>query len=144
MKNIRMESPSTKSVRHFLKKWDKSENYLIKEKCLNKLFKEQYKYNHNVEEVLTKVCCLNELYSIKIKAIDLLGVTNHIVSLNVDEHINNNDYSLVNDISNWGGNKYYCFATKFCSFQRPEAYPIYDQIVNNVLWTFKKKDNFFD
>ena len=37
---------------------------------------------------------------------------------------------------------YYSFATKYCSFHSPAIYPIYDNIVDGVLWHLSNRDDF--
>jgi hypothetical protein len=39
---------------------------------------------------------------------------------------------------------YYSFATKFCSWHNPTAYPIYDHYVDVCLWSYKQQDGFAD
>jgi hypothetical protein len=38
--------------------------------------------------------------------------------------------------------RFYSFATKYCSHHFPEAYPIYDSYVDEMLWFFHKRDYF--
>ena len=37
---------------------------------------------------------------------------------------------------------YYSFATKYCSWQRPERYPIWDSHVDRYLWSLQKQTGF--
>jgi hypothetical protein len=36
----------------------------------------------------------------------------------------------------------YSFATKYCSWHNPEAYPIWDSRVDRYLWTLQKQEHF--
>jgi hypothetical protein len=36
----------------------------------------------------------------------------------------------------------YSFATKYCSWHRPDVYPIFDSYVERLLWTYRQQDRF--
>ena len=38
----------------------------------------------------------------------------------------------------------YSFATKYCSWHAPRHYPIYDSLVERMLWTYKQSTGFQD
>lgn len=82
-----------------------------------------------MDDVLIKVCSLNDFYSTNLYS--PFRVAKHIVSLNIDDRLNNNDLDLVNDIAKVKINddkmiNFYSFATKYCSHHKPIKYPIYD------------------
>jgi hypothetical protein len=121
--------PSSKEVNKYLKLWDSLENYVLQESSLRKLFSVTYPLNNNLNDVLIKVCSLNDFYSTNI--FSPFTVAKHIVSLDIDEKLNRDDLSLVNEIANikMRGDKsknFYSFATKYCSHHKPIVYPIYD------------------
>ena len=142
MKIIR---PSEKVVIEYLDKWDNLENYVLQESSLKKLFTRTYPLNNNMDEVLIKVCSLNDFYSTNI--FSPFKVAKHIVSLKIDSRLENNDLELVNDIAKVKVNdkkeiNFYSFATKYCSHHKPTIYPIYDSFVDKLLMYLKKRDRF--
>jgi hypothetical protein len=141
------EKPSKLEVENYLKLWDSLENYVLQESSLRKLFTETYPDNKLIENVLIKVCSLNDFYSTNI--FSPFTVAKHIVNLNIDDDLSKEDLELVNRIAKveMAGNKiknFYSFATKYCSHHKPEVYPIYDSYVEKMLVYFKKQDNFDD
>lgn len=141
---VNIPTPSKKEVEKYLEKWDNLENYVLQENSLNKLFFDLIPENKIIEDILIKASTLNDFYSTHIFSI--FSVANHILSLDIDNRLNNGDPTLVDDIANItiDGKKirFYSFASKYCSHHRPYDYPIYDNYVDKILWYFKKRDNF--
>lgn len=145
--NIKIIRPSPKEIKKYLKLWNSLENYTLQESSLNKLFSKTYPLNNNLNDVLIKVCSLNDFYSTNI--FSPFTVAKHIVSLKIDDGIEKNDLEIVNKIGKvrMKGNKeinFYSFATKYCSHHKPTIYPIYDSYVEKILIYFKKKHKFAD
>ena len=95
--------------------------------------------------MLIKVCSLNDFYSTNIYS--PFSVAKHIVNLNIDQKLHDNDLSLVNElalveIKKGHTRNFYSFATKYCSHHRPDIFPIYDQYVGRLLMKFKRDDKF--
>jgi len=139
-------SPCPEQVAMYLEKWDSLENYVLQERSLRKLFTQTYPLNVEMDDVLIKVCSLNDFYSTNI--FSPFNVAKHIVELEIDQRLSDRDFSLVNDIAivKVNGHKtinFYSFATKYCSHHIPEDYPIYDSFVEKMLMHFKRKDKFF-
>jgi len=123
--------------------------------ALFRLF-EQYPENTNLSDVLLKVVTLNALYSTRIwvnskysptdlkYAPTVYYVAQHIVDLKIDAALSRADEALVAGITNIKvadkDHYYYSFATKYCSFHRPESYPIFDQRVKEYLWQLRNQD----
>ena len=112
---------------------------------MEKLFTKTYPDNTDLNDVLIKVCSLNDFYSTNIY--DPIKVAKHIVSLRIDKSLSMADPKLVNEIAlvTVKGNKkinFYSFATKYCSHHKPVNYPIYDSFVEKMLMHFYKKDKF--
>ena len=112
-----------------------------------KLFTKTYPQNIDMDDVLVKVCSLNDFYSTNI--FSPFTIAKHIVGLNIDDRLLRKDFSLVNDIAVVQVSKdkhinFYSFATKYCSHHRPEDYPIYDNFVERVLLYFHKRDRFYE
>ncbi|HPJ15517.1 MAG TPA: hypothetical protein PLJ39_10630 [Spirochaetota bacterium] len=144
---MRIIKPSCAIVDDYLKKWDSLENYVLQERSLKKLFSKTYPLNNEMDDVLIKVCSLNDFYSTNIFSPFIIA--KHIVSLNIDIRLKNKDLQLVNDIAkvkvkNKKEINFYSFATKYCSHHEPNAYPIYDSFVEKLLMYFKRKDKFSD
>ena len=142
---MKVIKPSKDIVKEYLSKWDDLENYVLQESSLKKLFTKTYPLNNNMDEVLIKVCSLNDFYSTNI--FSPFKVAKHIVSLNIDSRLNKNDLELVNDVAKVKVNdekeiNFYSFATKYCSHHKPTIYPIYDSFVDKLLMYFKRKDKF--
>ena len=141
---INVPRPSKSEVLKYLNRWDSLENYVLQENSLNKLFFNTYPLNDNIEDILIKVSSLNDFYSTNIFSV--FPVAKHILQLNIDERLKNNDVTLVNEISHItisGKQKnFYSFATKYCSHHNPVEFPIYDSYVDKVLNYFKRKDGF--
>ena len=141
-----INKPSESEIDYYLKRWDSLENYVLQESSLKKLFFNTYPLNIEMDDVLIKVCSLNDFYSTNI--FSPFTIAKHIVTLNIDNRLENNDLELVNDIAKTQvANKkeinFYSFATKYCSHHKPDIYPIYDSYVEKLLLYFKKEDKFF-
>jgi len=142
---MNIEDPTKTKIEEYLNKWDTLENYVLQESSLKKLFNLTYPKNDDMDDVLIKVCSLNDFYSTNI--FSPFKVAKHIVELKIDERLNNDDLKLVNEIAavRVNGNKeinFYSFATKYCSHHKPTIYPIFDSYVEKLLMYFKKKDKF--
>jgi len=144
-KDLNIIRPSKKEMRHYLKLWDSLENYTMQEKSLKKLFTKTYPLNKDLDDVLIKVCTLNDFYSTNI--FSPFTVAKHIIDLKIDKKLLNEDLKIVNEIAlvkmNGGNVKnFYSFATKYCSHHKPTVYPIYDSYVDKMLVYFRNKDKF--
>lgn len=139
--------PSKQQVQRYQDKWDSLESYYLQESSLKKLFTKTYPKNRSMDDILVKVCTLNDFYSTNI--FSPFKVAKHILELDIDKRLKKGDLTLVNDIANIQVNDqkrivFYSFATKYCSHHRPLIYPIYDSFVEKVLMYFKRKDRFYD
>lgn len=137
--------PSKQQVEKYLKRWDSLENYVFQESSLKKLFTKTYPKNTNLDDVLIKVCALNDFYNTNI--FSSFTVAKHIVNLKIDKRLSKKDLKLVNEIAYIKvprGRKinFYSFATKYCSHHMPTVYPIYDSYVEKLLMHYKKIDKF--
>lgn len=141
---LEIPRPCKEEVVKYLELWDTMERYVLHERCLNKLFHDVCSDNDNMEDVLIKVKMLNDFYSTRILAI--IPMAKHILSLDIDNRLKEQDESLVDDIANVviGDKKrrFYSFATKYCSHHDMVNFPIYDKYVDKILRYFRNKDNF--
>ena len=123
--------------------YNKMESYRIQEDILQRLVKE-YPDHKNKAAVEVKVKLLNLLYSTYILATNRM--TDHIYEMKkIDSRLKSGDKTLVKEIATLtiDGKSYdfYSFATKYCAYHNPEAFPIYDNIVANVLTQLFVDDN---
>lgn len=150
MKNIlNFTRPSKEEVENYLKEWDSLENYTLQESSLRKLFLQTYPLNNSLDDVLVKVCVLNQFYGTQIRRV--FDMAKHIVSLNIDEDLKNDNLDLVEKIArdhkirkskNAKESYLYSFAAKYCSHHKPTTYPIYDTYVEQMLVYCRDKDKF--
>ena len=130
-------------VKKYLDKWCtyRDSKMLEQEYALSTLFQHFYQ-NNNLQNVLVKVSCLNDFYSTGIR--DTYSVAKVIYKLNIDTRLQNADLSLVDDIAAEtkknckSGRREYSFATKYCSFHRPDVYPIFDSRNEEILRYYRK------
>ncbi len=118
------------------------------ERVLVALFKDTFPLNSDLNQILIKVSTLNTLYSTQLRNY-AYPVAKHILNLKIDDRLKAGDLTLVNDILNTpleNGKIYHCysFATKYCSFHRPDIYPIYDSYVDAALIHLASRDGFMD
>ena len=142
MPKTSLAAPSEDDVMHAIKTFDE-ENLEI-EWLLDHLFA-QYPRNTALSEVSLKTRVLNLLYSTRILAVDI--VAQHITGLpGIDEMIAMGAPEAVDQIAYVKiGEKIRChfsFASKYCSWHNPEAYPIYDSRAEECLWQFERQDKF--
>lgn len=93
---MEVKTPTPQLVEEYLNRWDSLENYLLQENSLEKLFIKTYLENKDMDDVLIKVCALNDFYSTNI--FSPFTVAKHIVNINIDNRLNAGDLTLVNEI----------------------------------------------
>jgi hypothetical protein len=128
--------PSADDIKRAGAEFD-SENKILEE-ALRELFA-QYPRNTEPARVLLKVTALNTLYSTQIPLYranipTIFDVVDHIVNLNIDSDLARGDDRLVGHIARTEvpGKEVrfnYSFATKYCSWHNPKAFPIFDSRV---------------
>lgn len=143
--NPNVPQPCVDEVRPYLKRWDSLESYHLQENALDKLFFTTYPKNTDMNDVLIKVSALNDFYSTNI--FSPFQVAKHIILLQIDERLQAEDSSLVNDLAmvkmeNGSIKNFYSFATKYCSHHQPLEYPIHDSCVDKLLRYFRDVDRF--
>jgi hypothetical protein len=118
-----------------------NENQLT-EAALRQL-RDAFPQNIETAHVLLKALVLNKLYSARVRDIDVEPLARHIASLQLDPILNSGAPAAVALITNCAGLKqYYSFATKFCSWHNPAAYPMYDGNMDECLWSYQQQDRF--
>ena len=77
---------------------------------------------------------------------DTYSVAVHIHKLDIDSALGRGDLSVVDRIASVSisgkPRKNVSFASKYCSWHRPESFPIYDSYVDEALWQFKRRYRF--
>ena len=138
---MQLQKPTKQLVEYYVlefeKRFGKSENAI-------RLLCEKFPDNRSYESVLLKSTIINALYSTQIRAIVL--VAEHILALDIDEDIRHGEPDVVDRIArvtiSGKQRNNYSFATKYCSFHNPSAYPIYDSFVDGLLASYQKQDDF--
>ena len=134
--------PNPGLVRDACRQFDE-ENAVV-ERALAELFR-QYPTNDDEAHVLLKVVALNRLYSAGILAV--MDVARHIYqqAQEVDGALKADPPSpeavdqiaQVTILATGKQRKFWSFATKYCSWHRPESYPIWDSRVARYLRSLK-------
>ena len=138
--------PSATEVQKYLALWQAGNTEKF-DSALRTLF-DAMPHNTDVGEVAVKVAALNALYGTGILAV--VRVATHIANSDIDARLAEPaiDANLVEEIATVNINgkvrRNYAFATKYCSFHRPDLYPIYDSLVHGVLNTLLRQGETFD
>jgi hypothetical protein len=136
-----LQKPTVELVNRYIQKF--AEGVGIFDKALTVLFR-TFPENAQLEHVLLKVTALNSLYYTNIWAVT--PVAENILRHNIDEKLAQEDPELVNQIAvikvKGKTRRNYSFASKYCSWHMPEAYPIFDSFVNAVIWKYQQVDRF--
>ena len=141
-------TPTKKEVCSWIKKWENTYGYPEQESALDKLFIELCPENKNLDDILIKVCTLNDFYSTNIYKV--FEIAKIILDLDVDKRLNSDipDAKLVDEIvaltKEKTGRSIYSFASKYCSHHRPELYPIYDSYVDILLRYYRDHEKSMD
>jgi hypothetical protein len=113
------------------------------DRVLHRVFS-HHPLNRDLEDVLIKVVLLNGLYNTNVFA--LMEMASHIVGLGVDPDLAAGSLAVVDRVASLTirgkTRRHYSFATKYCSWHRPDAYPIYDGLVERLLWRYRAQNRF--
>jgi hypothetical protein len=138
-----LEAPTAERVKAANLKFD-HENELT-EHTLEELFR-QYPDNSDVRHVLLKVVAVNSLYHTCIFALDTVARHIHLNHKQIDAALAAGSPEVIDIIARVKVNNkiynFFSFATKFCSWHNPTAYPIYDAHVDHYLWALQKQGHF--
>jgi hypothetical protein len=134
-----LPDPSLDAVRDAHKKF--YENDLV-ERTVRTLFT-QFPANTDPSQVVSRVIVLSQFYSARVLNIHALPLAEHIISMEIDPLLDETSSGAVERITNCAvTRKYYSFATKYCSWHRPGAFPMWDGNVDEALWAYMKRDGF--
>lgn len=139
--------PSPEVIEEWKINWENTEGNMEQERALKKLFTELLPQNSDLEDVLIKVCTLNDFYSTNIY--NVFSVAKVIKDMNFDNTFNS-DEALPKRVDELNDKVYkatkrhiYSFASKFFSHHRPDIYPIYDSYVDKLLRYYRDEYQFF-
>jgi hypothetical protein len=132
----RPQKPTSALVSHYVQEFDAKARW---EKDLTDLFR-RFPENVQSDHILLKVSVLNAIYSTHIR--DVYAVARHIQRLNIDPKLAQRVPELVNEITKSPVGRVYSFATKYCSWHVPDAYPIFDRFVRKLLFEYQQVDKF--
>src|SRR5579871_2875352 len=107
------------------------------------LVRATFPLNVDPRQVLIKIIVLNRLYSARVRDKDHEDLAGHIVKQNLDQSMKDGEPDAVRLI--WESpcsRRYYSFATKFCSWHYPDAFPIFDRNIVEALWAYRMRDGF--
>lgn len=141
METVELVRPSEALVQAYR---DRFETVFGSSESAIRLLCERFPNNQSFEDVLLKSIVINTLYATQIRAI--VPVATHIVSLKIDDRLNRGAPEVVDEVAlvtiKGKTRRNYSFATKYCSFHNPSAYPIYDGFVNKLLNQYQRRDRF--
>ncbi len=143
----RPPKPTPEVIEEWKINWENTEGNIEQERALKKLFIELLPQNSDLEDVLIKVCTLNDFYSTNIY--NVFSVAKVIKGMNFDNTFNS-DEALPKCVDELNDKVYkatkkhiYSFASKFFSHHRPDIYPIYDSYVDKLLRYYRDEYQFF-
>lgn len=117
--------------------------YNLADDVLSLIF-QHYPENNDINHILTKVVLLNGLYFTNVFA--TIEMAQHIKKMNIDSQLREGSAEVVEKIAilsiRGKTRRHYSFATKYCSWHFPQKYPIFDNLVERLLWNFKKQFGF--
>jgi hypothetical protein len=120
-------------------------DHQLTEQTLQELF-HHYPSNSDSRHILLKVVAINGLYHTCIFALDTVARHIHAHHKEIDFALAAGSPEIVDKIARVTvkGKVYnfFSFATKFCSWHNPAAYPIYDAHVDHYLWNLQNQDHF--
>lgn len=143
MSRNNVEEITKENILKLSKLFSSHPRYGIADRIINKIVNEN-KENNSLDKVLLKVSLINSLYSTVI--FDIIGLSEYISKISgLDPLIALGSTEAVDKIRAWEspeGEKerdVYSFATKFCSFHKPDSYPIFDNLIAKELYLLNKK-----
>lgn len=146
-----LQKPTPDLVEEIGKRFDNNGLVKLADEALAKLFM-AFPENTDLSQILLKVVALNSIYATNISLYTanftrIEKMARHIYEKNVDALLASDDLRVVDLIADAGlddkNSKYYSFASKYCSWQKPSSFPIYDSRARELLCRYKKQDSFY-
>ena len=142
--DIQLATPTFELIDMYASQFDNDQNYTMPDQHLRELF-ETFPENTTLSQIVWKVCAIDSLCSTqfgRVGNVAPLRMARHILGKNVDRGLQSGDSQVVHEIETGLNRKDYSFATKYCSWHRPDEYPIYDDNVGKILWKYQQQDQF--
>ena len=135
--------PTADFVQKYIDRTKQNPQYAREHDDLAELLR-KYPKNRNLDEVKIKVEKINRIYATRISNKGLVRVAKHIVQINIDPQLDSNSPEVVENIAlvKNHNRREYSFATKYCSWHKPNAYPRLDNFVKRLLWDYQKSYGF--
>jgi hypothetical protein len=146
-----LQKPTLDLVEEIGKRFDNNVLVKLADEALAKLFM-AFPENTDLSQILLKVVSLNSIYATNISLYTanftrIEKMAQHIYENNIDALLASDDLRTVDLIADAGlggkNSKYYSFASKYCSWQKPTSFPIYDSRARELLCKYKKQDSFY-
>jgi hypothetical protein len=138
-----IQIPTAERVKSACEQFD-HENELV-EQTLAELF-HQFPGNGDPRHVLLKVVAVNSLYHTCIFALDVVARNIHEHHQEIDAALKAGSPEVIDLIARVKVKgkiyNFFSFATKYCSWQNPTAYPVYDSHVDHYLWALQQQSGF--
>ena len=142
-KQVELDTPTPELVQKYIQQFENDDRYYLADQAITKLFN-LIPSNENLEDILLKLCVINNLYSTQIYA--TVQMARHIQKLRIDPELSNRSMEIVNRIAHFSvsGKQMYCFsfATKYCNWHYQEDYPIIDSFVSQLIVGYQIQDGF--
>ena len=139
------DSATPQLVEIYLQKFRSDERYFLADQAITELVT-KFPGNSVLEHVLLKVTTINDLYGTQIYS--TFQMAHHIQALKIDSHLAKGSTGIVDRIAaaifSDKPRQVFSFASKYCSWHRPNDYPLYDYFVAKLLLAYAKKDHFAD
>ena len=138
-----LHPPTSERVKAACLQFDQEQE--LAEQTLLELFR-LFPTNEDARGVLLKVIAVNSLHHACIFALDQVAKHIHEHHKEIDAALADGYPAAVEQIARIKihGKVYnfYSFATKYCSWQNADAFPVYDAQVDHYLWALQQQDHF--
>jgi hypothetical protein len=136
-----LEVPTADFVRERVLQFDRDN--AVTEQALT-LLVNAFPANSDHRHILLKVTAINALYSTQIRGVH--RVAEHILACKIDDRLAAGDPGVIDAVAivdfNGKPRNNYSFATKYCSWHRPDHFPIWDSRVDKCLRGYQRQDRF--
>ncbi len=131
-------TPTPAKVREACRAFDNEPATLLDERALRQLWA-NFPENKDPVTVLLKIIALDCLYSTRLRTIEMRPLARHIAASEIDALLSDGSEHAVDIVTDCPGvRNIYSFATKFCSWHNPSAFPIWDSYVDLALWRYRQ------
>ena len=138
-----LQAPTPSLVQAYVTQFEREPDCVASDDAITLLIN-TFPHNRTIEEVLLKVAAINQLYNAQMFTTAIYPVAKLICELDIDPKLNQGSLDVVSRVAydEIGQRKRYVFATKYCHFHRPDAYPIFDDVAASLICSYQEKDGF--